>query len=283
MFLDNRDLEFLKLCGLARYMPRRAIDKYDIPLIEKETVAALLRAGYIKFVSGGCKCYRLTRKGRDILMKAGYAFPDDARPHKKGSIFDRRVINAELNMLLYGAGINIYAGTVEGLQEIISPDKTLKMDNGMVSFSELTERWQYDFCLLPMDKDGILQMKYITVNNARKDIAAKFGDINNVPNNLNCFDAVSGGKAYITAMDMNITRVAKALLQAVEADVTPHIICLPYQQALYQNVAINLQYPKLIKFTRIHIDKLTEQFPDFLPAEMPLMPARTKEGACLKI
>lgn len=365
MFLDNRDLEFLKLCGLARYMPRRAIDKYDIPLIEKETVAALLRAGYIKFVSGGCKCYRLTRKGRDILMKAGYAFPDDARPHKKGSIFDRRVINAELNMLLYGAGINIYAGTVEGLgdaeyipsltiradtkskvlagtrfygilhkgdtayvlyyagrnsagifpryeeetflslisrigsvkhisviiaaetveglQEIISPDKTLKMDNGMVSFSELTERWQYDFCLLPMDKDGILQMKYITVNNARKNIAAKFGDINNVPNNLHYFDAVSGGKAYITAMDMNITRVTNALLQALEVDVTPHIICLPHQQALYQNVAIKLQYPKLIKFTRIHIDKLTELFPAFLPAQMPLMPARTKEGGCLKI
>lgn len=38
MFLDNRDLEFLKLCGLARYMPCRAIDKYDIPLIEREAL-----------------------------------------------------------------------------------------------------------------------------------------------------------------------------------------------------------------------------------------------------
>lgn len=60
-------------------------------------------------------------------MPAGYAFPDDARPHKKGRIFDRRGINAEL-----------------------------KMDNGMVSFLELTERWQYDFCLLPMDKKKYL-------------------------------------------------------------------------------------------------------------------------------
>lgn len=82
---------------------------------------------------------------------------------------------------------------------------------------------------------------------------------------------------------MNITRVTNALLQALKVDVTPHIICLPHQQALYQNVAIKLQYPKLIKFTRIHVDKLTELFPDFLPAEMPLMPARTKEGVCLKI
>lgn len=68
-------------------------------------------------------------------------------------------------------------------------------------------------------------------------------------------------------MDFNI---------AVEADVTPHIICLPHQQALYQNVAIKLQYPKLIKFTRIYIDKLTELFPDYLPA-------RTKEGEYLFI
>lgn len=180
--------------------------------------------------------------------------------------------------------IIIAAETVEGLQEIISPDNTsIKLDNGMVSFSEITERWQYDFCLLPMDKDGLLQMKYITVNNARKDIAARFGDINNVPNNLSYFDAVGGGKAYITAMDMNITRATRVLLQAIEADVTPHIICLPHQQVLHQDVAVKLQYPKLIKFTRIQIDKLTELFPAFLPAQIPLKPARTKEGEYLEI
>ena len=129
MFLDNGDLEFLKLCGLARYMPCRVIDKYDVPLIEKRTAVTLLRSGYVKCVNGGCKCYRLTRKGRDILMKAGYAFPDDARPHKKGSIFDRRVINAELNMLLYSAGTNIYAGTVEGLGDAeYIPSLTIRAD-----------------------------------------------------------------------------------------------------------------------------------------------------------
>lgn len=115
MILDNRELEFLKLCGIARYLPCGIISKYDIPSIGQKTVNTMLKFGYIKVVNGTCKCYRLMRKGKDILIRAGYDFADDARAHKKGSIFDRRVINAELNTLLYGSGINIYAGTVEGL------------------------------------------------------------------------------------------------------------------------------------------------------------------------
>ena len=37
----------------------------------------------------------MTRRGRDILLRAGYEFPDDARPHKKGNTFNRRVIKCE--------------------------------------------------------------------------------------------------------------------------------------------------------------------------------------------
>ena len=83
----------------------------------------------MKYVNGGCKFSRLTRQGRDILLRAGYEFPDDARPHKKGNTFNRRVINAKLNAMLYGAGINIYAGTAGtkqgGLYLHTKPDYTL--------------------------------------------------------------------------------------------------------------------------------------------------------------
>ncbi len=42
-------------------------------------------------------------------------------------------------------------------------------------------------------------------------------------------------------------------------------------------------YPKTIKLTRIHINKLTELFPAFLLAEMPLMPAWIKEGNMVRV
>ncbi len=365
MILDNRELEFLKLCGIARYLPCGIISRYDIPSIGQKAVNTMLKFGYIKVVNGTCKCYRLTRKGKDILIRAGYDFADDARPHKKGSIFDRRVINAELNTLLYGAGINIYAGTVEGLCDaeyipsltiradtkskvlagtrfygilrkgdtvyvlysagrdsvgifpryeeqtflslisrvnavkhisiiiaagtmeglkgLVSTKNMPHKDKGIVPFSEIMERWKYDFYLLPMDNDGMLQMRCMAADNSRRDIAAIFADINNVPSNLSCFDAVGGGRAYITAIDMNITRVEQALLQALTVDVTPDIICLPQQNELYQSIAIKLQYPKRIKFTIIKNEKLIELFPKFLPSEIPLMPARTKEGEYLVI
>lgn len=363
MILDNRELEFLKLCGMARYLPCGIISRYDIPSIGQKTVNTMLKFGYIKVVNGTCKCYRLTRKGKDILIRAGYDFADDARPHKKGSIFDRRVINAELNMLLYGAGINIYvgtveglgdaeyipsltiradtkskvlagtrfygilrkgdtvyvlyyadsggifpryeeetflslisrvnsvkhiaiiiaAGTMEGLEGLVSLKNMSHKDKGIIPFSEIMERWKYDFYLLPMDNDGMLQMRCMAADNSRRDIAAMFADTNNVPNSLSCFDAVSGGKAYITAMDMNITRVEQALLQALTIDVTPNIICLPHQKELYQSIAVKIQYPKRIKLTIVKNEKLIELFPKFLPTEIPLMPARTKEGECLVI
>ena len=283
MILDSQELEFLKLCALARYMPCGLAGIFEMQILKSEVSGRLAKSGYLKYVNGGCKFSRLTRRGRDILLRAGYEFPDDARPHKKGNTFNRRVINAKLNAMLYGAGINIYAGTVQGLSRedciyipsltirsemkskvlagtvfygilrigdtayvlyytddiadgafpdfeqqtflsmishieniknvaiiiaaetvegligYLMPEKKPEITRGIVPFSELMERWQYDFYLLPMDKDGIMQIKLMCIDNYKKDIAAMFGDTDNVPVKLSRFDAVCGGKACITA------------------------------------------------------------------------------------
>lgn len=126
MILDSQELEFLKLCALARYMPCGLAGIFEMQILKSEVSGRLAKSGYLKYVNGGCKFSRLTRRGRDILLRAGYEFPDDARPHKKGNTFNRRVINAKLNAMLYGAGINIYAGTKQGgLYLHTKPDYTL--------------------------------------------------------------------------------------------------------------------------------------------------------------
>ena len=252
MILDSQELEFLKLCALARYMPCGLAGIFEMQILKSEVSGRLAKSGYLKYVNGGCKFSRLTRRGRDILLRAGYEFPDDARPHKKGNTFNRRVINAKLNAMLYGAGINIYAGTVQGLSRedciyipsltirsemkskvlagtvfygilrigdtayvlyytddiadgafpdfeqqtflsmishieniknvaiiiaaetvegligYLMPEKKPEITRGIVPFSELMERWQYDFYLLPMDKDGIMQIKLMCIYNYTK-------------------------------------------------------------------------------------------------------------------
>ena len=131
MILDSQELEFLKLCALARYMPCGLAGIFEMQILKSEVSGRLAKSGYLKYVNGGCKFSRLTRRGRDILLRAGYEFPDDARPHKKGNTFNRRVINAKLNAMLYGAGINIYAGTVQGLSRedcIYIPSLTIRSE-----------------------------------------------------------------------------------------------------------------------------------------------------------
>ena len=100
MILDSQELEFLKLCALARYMPCGLAGIFEMQILKSEVSGRLAKSGYLKYVNGGCKFSRLTRRGRDILLRAGYEFPDDARPHKKGNTFNGRVINAKRNAML---------------------------------------------------------------------------------------------------------------------------------------------------------------------------------------
>ena len=117
MIMNSVELETLKLCAMGRFMPCSIAGKYDLPGLRVSMLNFLVKKGYLKTVKGDEKCYRLSRRGRDILYNAGYRYPDDSRPRKEGSIFKRRIINAEINVLLYGAGIDIYTESVDELKE----------------------------------------------------------------------------------------------------------------------------------------------------------------------
>lgn len=366
MLLDSTELELLKLCGMARFMPCSIAGKYDLPELKMTQINSCVKNGYLKIVKGDEKCYRLSRRGRDLLYRAGYQYPDDARPRKEGTIFKRRIINAEINVILYGAGIDIYmesfqglgetdcayipsltvradtksrvlagtkfygiirigdtayviyyadnemdavfpdyeeqtfsniiasispikhivivimCGSVEGLMKIMFPNEIPTLTGGYVTYSEIMRRWKYEFCLLPMNRDGLLQMKINAVEGMKGQIAGKFGDVN-VPSVLSCFDAVKDGKAYMIATDMNITRVNKGLEQTLYTEAIPNIVCLPYQRNIYQELAIERKYPKQMKFTVLNRNKLMEQFPELNNAEEINQPGRTINGECIKI
>ena len=110
-----------------------------------------------------------------------------------------------------------------------------------------------------------------------------FGDTDNVPVKLSRFDAVCGGKACITAMDTNITRVRYSLEQSLLSGIIPNIICLAHQKAIYQHMAVYLEYPKQMKFTVVRHNTMTDMFPQLRMGETKIEPARTKDGEYLII
>ena len=136
--------------------------------------------------------------------------------------------------------------------------------------------------MLPMNRDGLLQMRINSVEGMKGQIAGKFGNTI-VPPGLSCFDAVKDGKAFMVATDMNITRVSRVLEQTLHTDYIPHIICLPYQRAAYQELAVRKQYPKLMKFTVLNRSKVIDRFPILGGTANNLKPARAANGEYIDV
>lgn len=107
MIFDTFDIEFLKLCGLCRYFPSGLQKVYDAPFIRKSVINNLQEHGIIKTMSDG-KSYRLTRSGKSILADIGYDYPDDLRTDLNKTAYKRKLINAEINTMMYLAGIDVF-------------------------------------------------------------------------------------------------------------------------------------------------------------------------------
>lgn len=367
MLISNIDLDLLKLCGLSRYLPRDFTKKYkDIPALCRDRASLLVEAGIIKEVRAARICYRLTGKGRDVLRDFGYDFPDDVRTNTKGNSFNRRIISAELNVMMYGAGIDVFAPTVErfetkdrvyvptltiraetkssalagtrfhgilragttvyvfyhadkgidgifpqyeentfnnivsgistlqnivivltgrtteGLLQTAFPKEDISLSHNLTPFSKLLEGWHYEFRLLPMSTDGILQLRLLNSDYIREDILAGLTDIRKYKN-LSFCDGVSNGMAYIIGLDMNVTRVRGALNQLTPYELVPNIICLDYQTNMYQSLAVSMKYKKQIKFTAISNDSIIETYPNLKPQYASPAVAQLKNGGLIEI
>ena len=114
MLFDTYDFEFLRLCGICRYLPTGLKRKYDAPYFSVNVIASLKRSGLIKIQSDK-QSYKLTFEGYEILAEMGYSFPKDARMDLKRQSYKRKLKNALWNTTMHLAGINIFAETPEVL------------------------------------------------------------------------------------------------------------------------------------------------------------------------
>ena len=116
MIFDNFDAAYLKLCGLCRYMPADLQRRYDSPIVSKAVIANLEEHKLIKRQSNNLS-FKLTRDGRGILAEMGDTFPSDARMDLKRPAYTRKLKNAEWNVLLRLAGIDVFGESVRQLND----------------------------------------------------------------------------------------------------------------------------------------------------------------------
>ena len=116
MIFDSHDTAFLRLCGLCRYLPCDLKNRYENPVFYKNVAGNLLAHGLIKLMPDE-RSVKLTRLGNKILADMGYEYPQDARQKSSGNSYKRRLVSAHMNILLHCAGIDVFADTLQILNE----------------------------------------------------------------------------------------------------------------------------------------------------------------------
>lgn len=138
MYFSKGDFEFLRLAGICRYIPTGLTRRYDTPILKRGIITNLQEHRFIKLLSDKMS-YKLTKRGRDVLADMGYEFAGDARTNLKKKSYIRKLRNAEWNILLSIAGIDVFYETARELENTdcgymscltLRADKNMKVLSG---------------------------------------------------------------------------------------------------------------------------------------------------------
>lgn len=116
MFYSNYDCDFLRLCGLCRYIPTDLDERFESIIFRKEVISYMQTYKLIKMQSDK-KSFKLTDKGISVLGDMCWCFKQDARMNINRNGYKRKVDSAKLTILLHLAGINVFCETLRDLSE----------------------------------------------------------------------------------------------------------------------------------------------------------------------
>ena len=368
VIFDTVDCELLKLAGISRYMPTFLQRRYDTPMFKRRVISNLQEHELIKMQSDGLS-FKLTTRGRECLAGMGYEFPKDARMDLKKPSYRRKLKNAQWNVLLTLAGIDIYYKSAQALAEtdkgymsslLLRGDNSLKvlagtrflgllklkdtvyvpyhiessedwiipgyereiyssqiqsvkevkdiqliltgesleelwnfthsqkqiakLPNGRKTFKQALKELGSEYSLIPFGRDGVIQLKVITIWRYRERIAKAIGCDTKEIKNLSECDGMIDNVPYVIAVDFNIKRIVRALkqIQKFNPDIVPRICCLPFQRSTMFKLlkAYNAQKTAVVTIDKNNIYNI---FPEVKEDVLKREPYMTKEGEYVEV
>lgn len=368
MLIGIIDIELMKLIGLCRYMPSGLNRKYDSQLFARDVISNLKDHRLIKITSDS-RCYKLTKKGRDVLEKTGVAFSTEARTDIKKKSYNSKLKNAHINLILYLAGVNvyykntrelsgiqkgymsslvlrsdnsmkvlsgakflgvfkfehtayipyyveerkswifptfereIYQSQVEAMRDIndiklmmvgntleelwlnLSPSTVrTKVVNGQKPFHVALEELGSEYLLIPTGREGVLQLKLLTLCGYKERIAAALGCDNNKITGLAECDGWKDGMPIVVGIDFNIRRILRGLKQVEKYDRTirPVVCCLPFQKNTYLKVFKRFGKGEVIVFP-ISYEDIYKVFPEVKDKKIKDDAVKDKRGEIINV
>lgn len=368
MIFDTVDCEILRLIGFCRYMPSGLQRRYDTPMFKRRVISNLQEHELIKKQSDGLS-FKLTTRGRECLAGMGYEYPFDARMDLKKPSYRRKLKNAQWNVLMYLAGINIFyesaqaltgkdkgytsslilrsdknmkvlAGTrflgllkledkihipycieseddwiipgyekdiyssqvqnIKNIKEIQliltgetleelwnythSQKQSVKLGTGRKTFKEALKELGSEYSLIPFGRDGVIQLKLMTIWRYRERIAKAIGCDTKEIKNLSECDGMIDNIPYVIAVDFNIKRIVRALkqIERFNPKIVPRVCCLPFQKSTMFKLlkAYNAQKTAVVTIDKNNIYNI---FPEIKEDVLKREPYITKEGEYVEV
>ena len=368
MIFDTVDCELLKLAGISRYMPTLLQRRYDTPMFKRRVISNLQEHEFIKMQSDGLS-FKLTTRGRECLAGMGYEFPKDARMDLKKPSYRRKLKNAQWNVLLTLAGIDIYYNSAQSLAEtdkgymsslLVRGDNSLKvlagtrflgllklkdtayvpyhiessedwiipgyereiyssqiqsikevkdiqliltgesleelwnfthsqkqiakLPNGRKTFKQALKELGSEYSLIPFGRDGVIQLKLITIWRYRERIAKAIGCDTREIKKLSECDGMIDNVPYVIAVDFNIKRIVRALkqIERFNPKIVPRVCCLPFQKSTMFKLlkAYNAQKTAVVTIDKNNIYNI---FPEVKEDVLKREPYMTKEGEYVEV
>ena len=116
MIYDTYDYDFLRLCGLCKYVPKELYKRYRSDIFCSNIVENLMYHKIIKLQNNKLS-YKLTTKGKEVLAEMGDTFPEDVKMNINRVAYKRMLISARFTVLLHLAGINVFCRNIEQLNK----------------------------------------------------------------------------------------------------------------------------------------------------------------------
>ena len=201
--------------------------------------------------------------------------------------YEREIYSSQIQSIKEVKDIQLIL-TGETLEELWnythSQKQSVKLGTGRKTFKEALKELGSEYSLIPFGRDGVMQLKLMTIWRYRERIAKAIGCDTREIKNLSECDGMIDNIPYVIAVDFNIKRIVRALkqIERFNPKIVPRVCCLPFQKSTMFKLlkAYNAQKTAVVTIDKNNIYNI---FPEVKEDVLKREPYMTKEGEYVEV
>ena len=212
-----------------------------------------------------------------VEERKSWIYPNFERDIYRSQVEAIRDIN-DIKLMLVGS-------TLEELWLNVSPSTvSTKIHDGQKPFHVSMEEIGSEYLLIPTGRDGVLQLKLLTLCGYKKRISKALSCKENDIQGLSECDGWKDGMPFIVGVDFNIKRILRGLKQIEKYDNTlkPVVCCLPFQKSTYLKVLKRFSTIETFVFP-ISLNEIYGVFPEVVDKPIKDDAVKDKRGETIRV